>query len=394
MVRPSRRLDEIPPYLFAQISQIKRQALADGVDVIDLGIGDPDMPTPAPIVEALRRAAGEPKTHRYDETPRGWRPFLDSAADWMRRTFGVNLDPDTEICQLIGSKEGLAHLAWAYADPGDVVLVPSPGYPVYQTMSRMAGAETFSLPLRQENGWLPRVEDVPAETARRAKLLYLCYPNNPTGAVANLAFYEEVVRFCREFDVLLASDMAYAAVTFDDRPSPSVLQVPGGKDVAIEFHSLSKTFNMTGWRLGFACGSPEAVRTLQSLKDNLDSKQFPAIAEAGAFALSNVDNRPIVETYRKRRDVLCDGLEQIGWPVEKPKASFYVWSRVPRPDLSSAEFAAELLRRTGVVVIPGSGYGPEGEGYVRMSLTLLGDVDGARFAEAVERVRDSGLLHS
>ena len=392
MPRPARRLDLIPPYLFAEMSRIKAEAIAKGADVIDLGIGDPDLPTPGPIREALKHAVEDPATHRYDETPRGWLPFLEAAGDWYEREFGVRVDPKTDICQLIGSKEGLGHLAWAYVDPGDVAITPNPGYTVYKVNSLMAGGEVHETPLLEANGFLPVLSDIPSVVARKAKLFYVCYPHNPTGAVATSEFYRDLVRFCKDYDILLVNDMAYATVTYDGFKNPTVLQHEGAKEIAIEFHSLSKMFNMTGWRLGFALGNSEAVQTLQRLKSNLDSKQFPAIAEAGAVALRSVDNSESQRIFQRRRDLLCDGLNAIGWSVTKPKASFYIWARVPRTDMSSAEFAKEVLERANVLVIPGTGYGSAGEGYVRMSLTLLGDRDGERFAEVVRRIQESGLV--
>ncbi|HLK14657.1 MAG TPA: LL-diaminopimelate aminotransferase [Fimbriimonadaceae bacterium] len=388
----SKRLDLIPPYLFAEMSRIKAEAIAGGADVIDLGIGDPDIPTPEGVINALKHAVDNPLTHRYDETPLGWVSFLEAAAGFYRREFGVDLDPKKEIVQLIGSKEGLAHLAWAYVDPGDFAIVPNPGYTVYKVNALMAGGEVYETPLRAENGFLPVLGDIPTDVARRAKLFYVCYPHNPTGATATPEFYQELVAFCREFDILLVNDMAYATVGYDGFKNPTVLQVPGGKEVAIEFHSLSKMYNMTGWRLGFAIGNPDAVATLAKIKSNIDSKQFPAIAVAGAEALRTVDNGATMAIYQRRRDQLCDGLNSIGWKVSKPKASFYVWARVPVPGMSSAEFCNELLKRAQIVTIPGNGYGTEGEGYVRMSLTLLGDKDGERFAEAVRRIAASGLI--
>lgn len=392
MPAPAKRLSSIPPYLFAEMSRIKAEALAKGADVIDLGIGDPDRPTPAAVLEALARAVENPETHRYDETPRGWMPFLRAATGWYEREFGVALDPGSQACQLIGSKEGLAHLAWAYAEDGDVVLTPNPGYTVYKVNALMAGAEVFETPLREAAGFLPVLADIPVDVARRAKLFYVCYPHNPTGAVADASTYRDLVEFCLTYDTLLVSDMAYATVTYDGFRHPSALQTPGAQDVVIEFHSLSKMFNMTGWRLGFALGNAEAVATLQKLKSNLDSKQFPAIAEAGAFALNEVDNRATLALYQTRRDRLCRGLREIGWEVPVPRASFYIWARVPAPGMTSAEFATALLERANVLVIPGNGYGDEGEGYVRMSLTLLGDQDGERFDEAVRRIAASGLV--
>ncbi|RYG86448.1 aminotransferase class I/II-fold pyridoxal phosphate-dependent enzyme, partial [bacterium] len=338
------------------------------------------------------KAAHDPETHRYDESPRGWEPFLNAAADWYARTFGVRLDPKTELVQLIGSKEGLAHLAWTYIDPGDVSIVPNPGYSVYKVNTLMAGGDVYETPLREENGFVPVLSDIPTDVAKRAKLFYVCYPHNPTGATATLDFYRELVDYCRQYDILLVNDMAYATVAYDGGKNPTVMQVEGAKDVAIEFHSLSKMFNMTGWRLGFALGNPDAVDALNKLKSNLDSKQFPAIAEAGAYALANVDNTETLAMYERRRDALVDGLNRIGWPVTKPKAAFYVWAKVPVPGMTSAQFAAAMLEKANIVAIPGNGYGTEGEGYVRMSLTLMGDRNGERFEEVVRRIEATGLL--
>jgi LL-diaminopimelate aminotransferase len=382
----------IPPYLFAEISRIKAEAIASGADIIDLGIGDPDLPTPEPVIDALCKSVQDPHTHRYDETPRGWTPFLEAAASWYEKEFGVKIDSATEVVQLIGSKEGLAHLAWTYIDPGDLSIVPNPGYTVYKVNTLMAGGEVYEAPLKEENDFLPVLSDIPTDVARRAKLFYVCYPNNPTGAVATSEFYADLVRFCKDHDILLVNDMAYATVAYDGYKNPTVLQVEGAKDVSIEFHSLSKMYNMTGWRLGFALGNADAVNNLQRLKSNIDSKQFPAIAEAGAEALRNVDNKHTIDMYQRRRDLLCDGLNEIGWPIRKPKSAFYVWARVPRSDMSSAEFAAAILKEANIVMIPGNGYGDQGEGYVRMSLTLLGDTDGSRFQEAVRRIKESGLI--
>ena len=269
-----------------------------------------------------------------------------------------------------------------------------PGYPVYKVNTLMAGGEVYETPLLAKNKHLPDLEAIPTEVAKKAKLFYVCYPHNPTAAVATTEFYEDAVAFCKHHDILLVNDMAYATVTYDGFVSPTALQIPGGKDVTIEFHSLSKMFNMTGWRLGFACGNPEAVATLQKLKSNIDSKQFGAISEAGATALLEVDNSSTMRTYQHRRDLLCDGLREIGWHIEKPQATLFVWAPVPRDDMTSAEFCAALIEKSGVVVIPGSGSGPSGEGFVRISLTLPGDKDGERFVEAVRRIRESGLVRA
>lgn len=386
MIERAKRLEKIPPYLFREIAQAKAKALAEGRDLIDLGIGDPDQPTPAPIIEALHEAARNPETHRYDESPAGDPLFLDAICRWFARRFGVELDRDAEVMQLIGSKEGLAHLAWAFIDPGDISLVPDPAYTVYRVNTLMAGGEAVPMPLTAENSFLPDLSRIPGDVAKRAKLLWLNYPNNPTGAVATPDFYRQAVAFCREYNLLLVNDAAYSEVNFDGYRAPSVLEVPGAKDVAIELHSFSKMFNMTGWRIGFAVGNPEAITTLNKLKSNIDSKQFAAIARAAAYALENVDNRATLDLIKRRRDILVDGLNAVGWQIPKPKATFYVWVPVPTGQTSMG-FAKTLLEEAGVLVIPGIGYGEHGEGYVRMSLTVLGDKNGERVAEVVERIK-------
>ncbi len=386
MAQRAKRLESIPPYLFGEIARLKAKALAEGKDLIDFGIGDPDQPTPRPIIDALYEAAKDPETHRYDESPAGDPRFLEAVCRWFGRRFGVEVDPTTEALLLIGSKEGLAHLAWAYIDPGDISLVPDPAYTVYKVNTLMAGGNVVTMPLKAQNGFLPDLTAIPADAARRAKLLWLNYPNNPTGAVATPEFYRDAVAFCRDYDLLLINDAAYSEVSFDGYQAPSVLQAPGGKDVAIELHSFSKMYNMTGWRVGMAFGNPDAVATLNKLKSNLDSKQFAAISRAAAYAIEHVDNRPTLDLIRRRRDILVDGLNGLGWSVPKPKATFYVWAPVPGQE-SSAAFARRLLEEASINVIPGNGYGQYGEGYVRMSLTVFGDRNGERCAEAVERIR-------
>jgi LL-diaminopimelate aminotransferase len=393
MPNRSARLDKIPPYLFSEMSRIKAEMRAKGIDIIDLGIGDPDQPTPSPIIDELYAQAKNPATHTYDESPRGWQEFLSAGARWYERTYCVSIDPATEMLEVIGSKEGLAHLVWAFVDSGDTVIVPDPAYPVYRMHAAMTGADIHDAPLREENGFLPVLADIPSEVAKKSKLFFVCYPNNPTGAVATTEFYADAVRFCRDYDILLVNDMAYGTVTFDNFVSPTVMQQPGGKDVCIEFHSLSKMFNMTGWRIGFALGNLNAISALSKLKDNLDSKQFPAVAGAGAKALDSVDNSQTFKLYEKRRDILCDGLNSLGWKVNKPRATFYIWARVPTGS-TSAEFANHLLEKAHVLVIPGNGYGPNGEGYVRMSLTVKGDREGERVAEVVRRIADAGISFS
>lgn len=381
------RLDKTPPYLFGEIAKLKAKALAEGRDLIDFGIGDPDQPTPRDIIDHLYEAAQDPATHRYDETPYGEPFFLQAVAEWYRRRYGVSVDPDGEVLLLIGSKEGLAHLAWAYIEPGDIALVPDPAYTVYAINTRMAGGETFTMPLKRENGFLPDLSAIPSDVARRAKLLFLNYPNNPTGAVATREFYQQAVQFAREYDILLVNDAAYSEVVYEGYRHPSLLQIEGAKDVAIEFNSLSKMFNMTGWRIGFAAGNRDAIANLNKMKSYVDSKQFAAISRAGAYALLYADNTPTLNLYQKRRDILVEGLQAIGWDVQKPKATFYVW--VPTPDgMSSIEFAKQLLERAGILAIPGIGYGEHGEGYVRFSITVSGDHHGERVGEAVRRIRE------
>lgn len=389
MVQRSKRLDSIPPYLFTEIARVKAAAFAAGKDVIDLGIGDPDVPTPPEIVDELYKSAKLTWTHRYDETPHGVGEFLGAAADWFQAKYGVTLDPAKQLLSLIGSKEGLAHLDWAYCDPGDLVIVPQPGYTVYAVNAKMAGAEVYEAPLTADNQFLMDFDAIPAEVAARAKLLFLCYPNNPTGAVASLDYFEKALAFCDQHDILLINDAAYCQVSYDGFTHPSLLQAPGASERAVEFHSLSKMYNMTGWRLGFVAGAPEVIETLAKLKSNIDSKQFMAISLAGAYALRHVDNQPTIDIYRKRRDILVGGLRNLGWKVPSPQATFYIWAPVPQ-GYDSMGFAKDVLERADIVLIPGVGYGAPGEGYVRMSLTVSGDKDGERMAEVVSRIERCG----
>ena len=385
-VAPAQRLGLIPPYLFGEIAKLKKQALSEGRDLVDLGIGDPDQPTPSPIIDRLYQMAQNPATHRYDESNMGDPTFLEAASQWFEKRFGVRLDPASELLLLIGSKEGLAHLCWAYVDAGDTTLVQDPAYTVPRVNTLLAGGKPYPMPLLAENQFLPILSDIPSEVAREAKLMFLNYPQNPTGAVATPEFFSEAVEFARHYDILICHDCAYSEVGYEGFKPLSLLQTPGAKDVAIEMHSLSKTFNMTGWRIGFAAGNGDAVATLNKLKSNVDSKQFAAIDRAAAWAMLNVDNKPTLALYKKRRDILVDGLNSLGWNLEKPKAALYVWVPVP-PGYTSMSFVADLLQKAGVLAIPGSGYGEYGEGYVRMSLTLSGDKNGERIQEAVDRIR-------
>ena len=381
----AKRLSLIPPYLFGEIAKLKAQAIAEGRDLIDLGIGDPDQPTPQNIIDHLNVFAHDPTTHRYDESNMGRAEFLQDVAAWFQRRFEITLDPSTEILELIGSKEGLAHAAWAFIDPGDVALVPDPAYTVVKVNTLLAGGTPYEFPLTAENGFLPDLSAIPGEVVKQAKIIYLNYPNNPTGAVATREFFREAVNFARETGILILHDCAYAEVGFDGYKAPSILEIEGAKEVAIEFHSLSKTFNMTGWRIGFAVGNPDALRALNTIKGNVDSKQFAAIALTAGWALNHANNDEAMTIIKRRRDVLVDGLNRLGWNLEKPQASFYVWVPVP-PGYTSATFSKELLEKADVLAIPGLGYGQHGDGYVRMSLTVSGDQNGELLEEAVRRI--------
>ncbi len=381
----AQRIKNLPPYLFARIEQLIAQKKAAGVDVISLGIGDPDLPTPEHIIEELSREARNPANHQYPSSV-GMLEYRQAVAGWYKRRFGVELDPRTEVVTLIGSKEGIAHLPWCYLDPGDPVLVPDPGYPVYAGSSILAGAVPYYMKLRPEKGFLPDFADIPAEVAKKAKVMFLNYPNNPTGAVAEEAFFSEAIAFAKEFAILVCHDAAYTEVAFDGYRPISFLQVPGAREVGIEFGSLSKTFNMTGWRIGWAVGNTFAVEALGRLKSNIDSGQFNAIQKAAIAGLEGpLDSlKEVNEIYRQRRDMLVDGLNSLGWRLEKPKATFYVWAPVPA-GYTSASFAEALLEKAGVVITPGTGYGAAGEGYFRMSLT----VPTGRLKEAIARIKSN-----
>ena len=381
-VKKAERIQQLPPYLFAEIDRLKREVAAHGVDLINLGIGDPDTPTPAHIVARLREAAGNPANHRYPDYE-GMLSFRQAAAGWMQSRYGVTLDPATEVVSLIGSKEGIANMAVAFVDPDDVVLVPDPGYPVYHIGTSFNGGVTYRMPLRRENAFLPDLAAIPAEVAKRAKLLWLNYPNNPTSAVAPRSFLTDAIRFAQRHGIILCHDAAYAEIYFGERP-PSILELPGGREVGIEFHSLSKTFNMTGWRVGFAVGHPELIAGLGKVKTNVDSGVFQAVQEAAIAALQSepavVDG--LRAMYRERRDVLVSGLADAGLPCDAPSGTFYVWVPVPR-GTTAAALATRCLTEAGVVVTPGTGFGEAGEGYIR--LTLCSPIP--RLREAVERLK-------
>ncbi len=382
--QPAARLHLIPPYLFKDIDEKKEEVRARGVDIIDLGVGDPDIPTPRFIIERLKEAVEDPSTHRYPLYS-GMNDFREAVARWYKRRFGVELDPETEVLTLIGCKEGIAHLPLGVNDPEDVNLMTTPAYPVYRMGTLFAGANPFFVPLLKENNFLPDLGTgtISPLEARDAKLFFFNYPNNPTAAVADLDFFQRMLDFCREYEIVPVHDASYTELAFDGYRPPSFLQVPGAKDIGIEFHSLSKTYNMTGWRLGMVVGNREVIAALGKIKSNIDSGAFNAIQLAGIAALDS-DQSCVAENcriYQERRDLLVDGLKRLGYEVEPPKATFYVWLPVPQ-GFDSMKFAAHLLEQAGIVTVPGIGFGDPGEGYVRLALT----VGKERLEEALARL--------
>ncbi len=376
------RLGQLPPYLFVEIDRRKQAAIDAGKDVMNLGVGDPDCATHEFIVDRLASEIRKPNNHRYP-VGSGVGEFVDVAIAFFKKRFGVQLERD-QITALIGSKEGIGHLPTAVVNAGDGVLIPEPGYPVYTAGTIFAGGVPRVLPLTAAGHWLPDFDAVPADVAENTRLMFLNYPNNPTGAVADVAFFERAVRFAREHDILIAHDAAYSEVFFETKPS-SILEVDGAIDNCIEFHSLSKSFNMTGWRVAFAVGNPDAVAALAKVKDNLDSGQFNALQLAAAEALSHADHvdvRAMTDVYRQRRDVVVAALSEMGVQFDTPQASFYVWARCP-DGYTSMEMVAKVLDDAAVVIIPGTGFGASGEGYFRIALTV--DVD--RMREAMERIK-------
>ena len=389
-MRIAQRIQKVPPYLFAEIDKKKEAAIEKGVDIINLGIGDPDQPTPAHIINQLTESARDPKTHDYPPYE-GTKEFRSAVSDWYLKKFGVNLNPQKEVISLIGSKEGIAHVFLAFIDPGDISLIPDPAYPVYKTGTLFANGEPYYMPLLEENGYLPDLDKIDEKIARKAKLIFLNYPNNPTGAIANKEYFKEVVDFAKKYDLLICHDFAYSELAFDGYQAPSFLEIDGARDVCLEFHSLSKTYNMTGWRIGFAVGSSEAVSALSIIKTNVDSGIFKAIQEAGITALSGPqDHIPrLINMYSERRNVVVDGLNQLGWNIKPPKATFYVW--VPTPNrMNAIDFSNHILDKTGIIVTPGIGYGQYGEGYVRIALT----VDVPRLEEAINRLKKAEIFYN
>jgi LL-diaminopimelate aminotransferase len=382
-MQPSSRLDRLPPYLFAELERKISEKKAAGVDVISLGIGDPDTPTPGPVIEALAEAARDPGTHRYPSN-RGRPELREAFARFYERRFGVTLDPDREIVPALGAKECVFNLNLAFLDPDSIALAADPGYPVYTGGPLLAGAEAVLMPLVPERGFAPDLDAIGGEVARRARLLYLNYPNNPTGAVVPDGLFERAVEFGREHDVLIVHDASYTETTFDGYVAPSFLATPGAKDVGVEVFSLSKGWNMTGWRTAAIVGNPDAVNAYWRLKTNIDSGIFEAVQLAAAAALDAGPPPEMVDVYARRRDLVCAALREIGVDVAPPKGTIYVWAPVPEGH-TSASYCEMVLEESGVVISPGSAYGPNGEGFFRISLTIADE----RLQEAVERLRGS-----
>jgi len=385
-VRTAQRIDNLPPYLFAEIDRKKALLTAQGIDVISLGIGDPDTPTPAHIVEAMIEATKNPANHQYPSyvgSPR----YRAACSEWMKRRFDVEVDSTTEMLALIGSKEGIAHLFTAFVDPGEYTLVPGAGYPVYYTGGVMVGGETWWMPMTEENGFLADFESTPPEVLAKAKMMFLSYPNNPTSAIASDEYFDRAIAFAKEHDLLIVHDNAYSEIGFDGYVASSFLQRPGAKDVAIELFSCSKAYNMTGWRVAFACGNAQAIKALGTVKSNIDSGVFTAVQDAAIEALLGPQDSvaELNAMYQRRRDLVLDALAKIGIEVPfKPVATIYVWAKVP-DGYTSASFAAKILEEAHVIVAAGSAYGPSGEGYIRISLTTPDD----RLEAAIERIKYS-----
>ncbi len=378
----SSRLGGLPPYLFVELDRKKSEVKARGVDVIDLGIGDPDIPTPDFIVESFIRAVKKTENHRYPSSE-GSMAFRQTVANWCKGRFGLEFEPGSEVACLIGSKEAIGHFPLAFVNPDDVVLVPTPGYPVYHIGALFAGAQTYFMPLVANNNFLPDLESIPGDILKKARMIWINYPNNPTGAIAPDGFFEKVVAFAKENDIIVCHDAAYSEMTYDGYTAPSFLQTPGAKDVGLEFHSLSKTYNMTGWRIGFAVGNSQLITGLKKVKSNLDSGQFGAVQDAAIAALESDQScvREMQRIYTERRDSLVQGLERLGLSCPSPVATFYVWMPVPSGHTSQS-FCTLLLDKAGIVCTPGNAFGAPGEGYVRIALT----VSKKRMAEAVERI--------
>lgn len=389
-LRPAERLSSLPPYVFARLDELKANARAEGVDLIDLGMGNPGGPTPAPVIDAAIAAIKDESNHGYPPFE-GTASFRNTITDWYHRRYGVTLDPDGEALPLMGSKEGLGHLAMAYINPGDVVIVPTPSYPAHFRGPAIAGADIHAIPLRAENNWVLDFNDIPEDLAKRAKVLYFNYPNNPTGATAPRAFFEEMVAFAQRYQILLIHDLCYAELAFEGYQPTSLLEIPGAKELSVEFHTLSKTYNMAGWRVGFVVGNRHVIQGLRTLKTNLDYGIFSALQTAAETALNLPDEylEDVQQRYLTRRDFLVKELATLGWDVAVPEATMYLWVPCP-PEIGAADFAFLLLQKTGIVVTPGTAFGEGGEGYVRIS--LIADCD--RLGEAVARLRQANIRYA
>jgi len=382
----SQRLSRLPPYLFDDIDKKRRALAAKGVDIIDLSVGDPDIPTPQHIIDAVCKAASKPRFHRYPPYS-GIKEFREAVSEYMAHGRKVKLSSETEVLTLIGSKEGIAHVPFALANPGDVILVPSPGYPVYSSSSVLAGCVPYEMPLKKENAFLPDLNAIPKNILRKAKVIFISYPNNPTASTATYDFFEEVVAFAHRHNLIVCHDAAYLEITYNGYRAPSILEINGAIDVAIEFHSLSKTFNMTGWRLGFAVGNISALAAIGKFKTNLDSSATAFVQEAGAVALTgNFDCvKKTCAIFRERRDIMVKGLAASGWDVIASNATFYIWAEIPKfaKTTDSRKFAVDVMEKTGVIITPGVGFGAYGEGYVRFSLTAPTE----RIKKAIDRLK-------
>jgi LL-diaminopimelate aminotransferase len=386
---PAERIQKLPPYVFASLDELKAKAREQGLDLIDLGMGNPDGATPAPVVEAAIAALKDPANHGYPPFE-GTASFRRAITNWYHRRYGVVLDPDSEALPLLGSKEGLTHLAIAYVNPGDLVLVPSPAYPAHFRGPAIAGGKIYSLILKPENDWLIDLAAIPDEVAKQAKILYFNYPSNPTAATAPREFFEEIVAFARKYEILLVHDLCYAELAFDGYQPTSLLEIPGAKDIGVEFHTLSKTYNMAGWRVGFVVGNRHVIQGLRTLKTNLDYGIFAALQTAAetALQLPDVYLHEVQQRYRTRRDFLIHGLGELGWDIPKTKATMYLWVKCP-VGVGSTDFAMNVLQQTGVVLTPGNAFGVAGEGYVRIS--LIADCD--RLGEALHRFKQAGIRY-
>ncbi len=376
------RLSKLPPYLFAQLDEMKKQELQAGKDIINLSIGDPDLPTPAPVIEELHRASRDPENHKYPSYT-GLLSFRETVAEWYKRSFNVQLDPATEVLALIGGKEGIAHTPFAFINPGDIVLCPNPAYPVYANGTILAGGTPYFMPLRESNNFFPDLHAIPKRIRKKAKIMWLNYPNNPTTALATESFFKEAISFAEKWNILICHDAPYSEIYFNSRPI-SFLAIPGARTVGIEFHSLSKTLNMTGWRIAMVAGNQSAIHGIGTVKKNIDSGAFNAIQYAGITGLTQCDeliakNRAI---WKKRRDILGNGLQEAGWNITFPEATFYFWIK-NKPGITSMNMVTKILKEAGVLATPGSGFGKDGEGFIRMTFTATDE----RLTEAVERIK-------